>query len=154
MSHYNDLLVWVPIWSVCPHFVGIWCLSDFKNQRPALWSLPANFTLVSVQFMWHSETQLTHKDFPLRCITLKCDSHPFPPSAESPVRQAQSSERPSLEGVQIMSRTALKVGLLPRPFICVHLGETYLMFVLYNSFPISEKGCQREFVKIHTTLEF
>lgn len=154
MSHYNKSLVWVPIWSVCPQFVGIWWYSDCKNQRPAPWSSPANFTLVGVQLAWYSDTQLIRKGFSLRYITLKCDSHPFPPSAESPLRQAQSSERSSLEGVKMMSRTALKVGLLPQPFICVRLGKTYLTFVLYDNFSISEKGYQREFVKTHTTLEF
>lgn len=154
MSHYIKSLVWVPICSVCPQFISIWWYSDCKNQRPAPRSSPANFILVRVQLAWYSDTQLIRKGFSLRYITLRCDSHPFPPSAESPLRQAQSSERSSLEGVKIVSRTALKVGLLPQPFICVHLGKTYLTFVLYNNFSISKKDCQREFVKTHTTLEF
>lgn len=108
MSSSNDSLVWGTFWSLCPHFIGIWCYSDFKNQIPASWSSSANFTLFRLQFMWHPETQIIHKDFPLRCIALKCESHSLKSSVESPLRQPQWSEGSFLDGMKIVSRTPLK----------------------------------------------
>lgn len=101
--------------------------------------------------MWHPETQIIHKDFPVRCIALKCESHSFSPSVKSPLRPPQSSEWSSLDGMKIISRTPLKALWLPRPFLCVHIGKKYLTFLLYNNFTISEKGCQRDFLKIYLT---